>query len=666
MNPLDAPSNQGPKPLPVAANPLPNRFAEIRLLIVEEPTVAARLMEALSEPGVRFISRRVNTEASLIRELGAFAPDVVLAGPRLPMGGGPHVIELIRSTNPAVPVIKISSRGGAEEIAASVRAGARDCIFSEDLSRLAPAVLAALRRQPERRVRGTAEALLRASEIRYRRLFEAAKDGILILDADTGQILDANPFMTELLGYSRDEYLGKYLWEIGAFADLVASQAAFGELQKNRYIRYDDLPLRTKSGCLVDVEFVSNVYPADGHDSIQCNIRNITQRKATARTLFQAQKLAAIGTLTGGIAHNINNLLTIIVSNLELLRSQTALDKEGEEYAREAFEAALRGSGLVRHMLAFAREQPLRPQRIDINDLISNVAQTLQSLLGEEVGISLHLSEDVSWPVLTDAAQLEASIINLAVNAQEAMPNGGTLSISTFNRHLETGTLLADPAAMPGDYVEIVVNDTGVGMAETVLQHIFEPFFSTKGLADKPGTGLGLSTVFGFIKQSGGHIGIESEVGIGTTFRLLFPRLHQAERVDDAPAPQKLVGGSETVLVVEDNAALRRVVVRQVERLGYKVHQCEDAAAALAVLADTPIDLLFSDIVIAGEVNGLKLAWTALARWPSLKVLLSTGFGDAASRGDAHDLPVLEKPYRAIALGRALREALDGEGPIED
>jgi two-component system, cell cycle sensor histidine kinase and response regulator CckA len=642
-----------------------DRSAELLLLILEESAGAEPMIRALREAGVRFTPKLVDTEAAFVRELDNFAPDLVLADATLPAYSGRHALEFAHRTHPEIPVIMISDRGAAEETSAFVRAGARDCIFKDELTGLVPALLAAVQWGDERRAVGQqSEELLRLSEIRYRRLFESAKDGILILDADTGRILDSNPFMTELLGYSRDEYLGKHLWQIGAFADLIASLDAFKKLRQNRYIRYDNLPLRAKDGRMVDVEFVSNVYPEGGRDTIQCNIRNITERVANEKKLVQAQKMAAVGILTGGIAHNINNLLSVVIANIDLLRERMAQDSEAAEYAREAIAAALRGAELIRHMLAFARQQPLRPQRIDINDLVANVARTLRGLLGEAVEVSLHLADDeMLWPVLSDAAQLEATIMNLAVNAREAMPHGGRLSISTANRRLGADVDLVDHLAAPGDYVEIAVGDTGVGMSAEVMQHIFEPFFSTKGRADTPGTGLGLSSAFGFIKQSGGHIGVDSQEAVGTTFRLFLPRLQEAVLLPEAPAPRNSADGRETVLVVEDNAPVRRVVVRQLELLGYDVLQCEDADAALTLLDEKRIDLLFTDILIPGEIDGLKLARTALARWPSLRILLTTGFGDTASRSDARGLRVLEKPYRSADLTRALREALDADGP---
>jgi CheY-like chemotaxis protein len=267
---------------------------------------------------------------------------------------------------------------------------------------------------------------------------------------------------------------------------------------------------------------------------------------------------------------------------------------------------------------------------------------------------------------LTDPVQLETSIVNLVVNAREAMTRGGRLSISTRNLHLGGDAQLVDPLAVPDDYVEVAVSDTGMGMAAHVMQQIFEPFFSTKGLADKPGTGLGLSTVYGFIKQSGGSIGVESKVDVGTTFRLYLPRARETEPPAKDPPPQTAVRGHETVLVVEDDAGVRQVVVTRLGLLGYNVLQSEDAATALKSLAENRVDLLFSDIILTGELDGVALARNALARWPGLRVLLTTGFGHPAGRDDTYGLPVLEKPYRATELSRAVRDALDADTPSQE
>lgn len=452
---------------PVVADSFPDSIGDLRLLILDEPAGDKWALDALLAAGATVASQRVDTEKAYARALIDFDPQIVLVSATLSPYGGEAALRLVQRLHPRIPVIMICDRGPAEESFELVRAGARNCIYRDDWTRLVPAVRGALRWARERRTNGRNEETLRKSEIRYRRLFEEAKDGILIVDADSGRILDANPYMTDQVEYSHEEYVGKYLWEIGAFADIVASQAAFQKLREIRYIRYDNLPLRAKSGRLLEVEFISNVYAEDGYDTIQCNIRDITERKLVDKKLFQAQKMAAVGILTGGIAHNINNLLSIVIGNIELLQERIPNDAQGAQFGHEAIAAALRGSALIRHLLAFAREQPLRPQRLDINELIPNVARTLRALLGEGVEVSVDLGGGALWPVQTDTAQLEASLLNLAVNARDAMPRGGRIRIATCNRHLDVEPDLVEPVGTPGDFVEISVTDNGSGSPRT-------------------------------------------------------------------------------------------------------------------------------------------------------------------------------------------------------
>ncbi len=633
---------------------------KIRLLILEEEAEADLLVAGLQRAGLQFTHYRAETEMGFVQAMSQFNPSIVLAGAALPTFSGRHALKFTRHSHPETPLIVVGDRVPAEEAFTFLAAGAKDYIFKDDLTRLGPAVTAALRWEQGRRKRSRTEQLLRLSELRYRRLFEAAKDGILLLDADSGKITDANPFMVELLGYSHSEFLGKHIWEVGSLVDIVASQDAFKELQAAGYIRYDDLPLRTKSGRMIAVEFVSNVYSEDSQSTIQCNIRDISQRKATEQALFQAQKMAAIGTFTGGVAHNINNLLGVITGNLELLRGHVGQNGEAAGYIDEAFEAAMRGAELVQHMLAFARAQPLRPQRLDLNALLLAVTKTLRSMLGENIALSLSISDDGVWPILADRAQLEACLMNLAMNASEAMPDGGRIELSASNHHLDSGAGLIDPVGIPGNYVELSVRDTGGGMAPEIMSHIFEPFFSTKSLSGKPGTGLGLSTVYGFIKQSGGNIGVESKPFSGTVFRLYLPSLAEQSVVKTVAdqVGRTSLARHETVLVVEDNPALRQVVVRQIERLGYNVLQADEATSALSELSRGHVDLLFTDLVIPGDLDGLALAKMALERWPSLRIVLTTGLGESAGRGDVSGFQVLGKPYRMEKLAHALRDAL--------
>lgn len=382
------------------------------------------------------------------------------------------------------------------------------------------------------------------------------------------------------------------------------------------------------------------------------------QRAKVEAQLRQSQKMEAIGNLTGGLAHDFNNLLGIVIGNLELLQDVVAGDAAAQEFVDEAMAGATRGADLTRRLLAFARQQPLAPRRIDVNGLVSDICRLLSRLLGEQVEITLELGTGI-WPVIADAAQLESAIANLATNARDAMPCGGRLTLVTANRHLDADYASQHTELAPGDYVMIEISDTGTGMPPEVLAHVFEPFFTTK--EPGKGTGLGLAMVFGFMKQSGGHINVYSEVGQGTTFRLYLRRDGGAAADVAIEQPQAAAGGGETVLVVEDNAGVRRIVVRQLASLGYRVIEASGGQEALDVLAGTRIDLLFTDIVMPGGISGIDLADRVRRTTPPMKVLLTSGFPGANLNGGRGipGLTLLTKPYRKEELARAVRQALD-------
>jgi len=388
-------------------------------------------------------------------------------------------------------------------------------------------------------------------------------------------------------------------------------------------------------------------------------LHDVTERRDTEQQLRQAQKMEAIGNLTGGMAHDFNNLLGIIVGNLDLARERVGSDDEMREIVDEALDAALRGADLTRRLLAFARRQPLRPVRIDVNELVSDTMRLMRRLLGEAIEISLELAETI-WPVTVDPAQLEASLANLATNARDAMPKGGRLIITTANRRLDADYAAAHADVAEGDFVMIEVSDTGIGMTAEIISQVFEPFFTTKETGK--GTGLGLSMVFGFLRQSGGHVNVYSEPDVGTTFRLYLPRMTtEALPREIAEARPVEPAAGETVLVVEDDPAVRRIVLRQLGEFGYRVLECDRAEMALEVLQREPVDLLFSDIVMPGGLDGIALARMAAERWPALKIVLTSGFPQARVDGAGEilgNMQLLSKPYRRTELAAALRTAL--------
>jgi two-component system, cell cycle sensor histidine kinase and response regulator CckA len=387
---------------------------------------------------------------------------------------------------------------------------------------------------------------------------------------------------------------------------------------------------------------------------------DVTEEKRAADRLRQAQKMEAIGNLTGGMAHDFNNLLGVIIGNLELTARFVADDAETKQLVQEAVDAAVSGAELTRRLLAFARQQPLRPQRIEANEVVTDIVRLLRRTLGENIEISLDLADDL-WPVVADPVQLEAGLANLATNARDAMPRGGRLTMATGNRQLDADYAAAHAEVTPGDYAAIEVTDSGSGMAPEIVDRIFEPFFTTK--APGKGTGLGLSMVFGYIKQSGGHIAVYSEPGVGTTFRLYLPRavseVEPAREAIETAAPSR--GAGETVLAVEDNERLRRLVVRQLSGLGYRPIAAVNAAEALSILEREPVDVLFSDIVMPGLLDGIGLAQQVRDRWPAVKVVLTSGFPgtDQLGRQDVA-VRILTKPYRSEDLGAALHEVLAG------
>jgi PAS domain S-box-containing protein len=433
------------------------------------------------------------------------------------------------------------------------------------------------------------------------------------------------------------------------------AQVAAGEILRGREsltCRKDGTAVETRSSL---APFYDSQHRLQG---IVIEIEDLTERNRIERQLMQPQRMEAVGLLTGGVSHDFNNLLGAVIGNLEMALEEMEANSPPHELVDAALEAAQRGAALIRQLLSFARRQPLTPETVVPNQALLGTVRLLQRTLGEGVTITLDAREPI-WPVLIDVVQFETAILNLAVNARDAMDGGGSLTIETANATLEEATLVGGPEVKPGDYVMIAVSDTGCGMTQDVLARVWDPFFTTKG---SNGTGLGLSMVHGFLRQSGGHGKIESAPGKGTTVRLYLPRTQSEADAEQAVSkPPEIVTGREAILVVEDNAALRKTALRQLESLGYRTIEANDAVEALKILrSGVPVDLLFTDVVMPGGIDGRSLADMARNLRPALGVLFTSGFtGTTSLSGEDFPDALLNKPYRRRELALSVRKALE-------
>jgi PAS domain S-box-containing protein len=393
------------------------------------------------------------------------------------------------------------------------------------------------------------------------------------------------------------------------------------------------------------------------------SITDISERRRVEEQLLQSQKMEAIGNLTGGIAHDFNNILAIVIGNLDLLNMEVAEGTEARSLTDTAISAALKGSELTKSLLAFSRRQPLQPKLVSINQLLNDGVKMLSRALGEMVKVQLKLGDGL-WSVSIDPSQLESALLNMMVNARDAMPNGGHIIIETRNTALDADYAKENAKVVPGDYVVLEVSDTGTGMSPDVLRRVFEPFFTTKEKGK--GTGLGMAMVFGFVKQSEGHIKIYSEVGHGTTIRIYLPKAVQTGEtatIGIGSNPSARLARGESILVVDDNPAVRKAVSKQLTGIGYKVKEADAAAGALALLESEPdIHVLFSDVIMPGTMTGADLAREVKRRWPEIKILLTSGFPEGLLE-NGNKIPeginLLSKPYRMEELFVKMRQIIE-------
>jgi len=504
---------------------------------------------------------------------------------------------------------------------------------------------------------------LRESEERYRTLVEGVRDIIFALSPE-GTIASLNPAFETLLGWSREEWLGKPFEQLVHPEDLTVVFELMSRVLQGEPRPAAQFRVRTARGDHRVGEFAATAQLREGRLVGIFGIgRDVTERVQLEQQLRQAQKMEAVGRLAGGIAHDFNNILTAITGYADLLLEDLAASDPRRDDAVEIRKAADRAAGLTRQLLAFSRQQVLQPRVLDLNALVSELEKMLRRLLGEDVALATRLDPTLAH-VRADPGQLEQVVMNLAVNARDAMPEGGKLTIETANIELDDVYARDHYPARPGAYAMLAVSDTGTGMTNEVKAHLFEPFFTTKEKGK--GTGLGLATVYGIVKQSGGYIWAYSERGHGTSFKIYLPRVTETtdgvpERTQQRARPAH---GTETVLVAEDEAPVRTVARQVLERHGYTVLEAPSAEAALDIVArySGPVHLLLTDVIMPG-MSGPDLAKRLAALRPEVRVVYMSGYTDDAIVRHGMLEPgvvYVQKPFTPDALARKIREVLDG------
>lgn len=504
---------------------------------------------------------------------------------------------------------------------------------------------------------------MEAMTSRLGRMVEDSLNEIYVFDAESLKFVQANRGARENLGYTMDELCA--LTPLDLKPEFTAED--FDELVRPLHdgtrdsVRFDTVH-RRKDGSEYNVEVRLQLMGTEQPPVFIAFILDVTERIRTEEQLRQAMKMEAIGRLTGGVAHDFNNILTVVQGNLELLEDK--LDDVGHrDLIRRAIGASERAAMLTHRLLAFGRKQPLRPRTIDVNHLVSGMKDMLVRMLGEKIHVETKLSDEI-WKTKIDPAELESALLNLAVNARDAMPDGGTLTIETGNIVLDENYAERNGEVEPGEYVLVSVIDNGEGMPAEILETAFEPFVTTKEVGE--GSGLGLSTVYGYVRQSGGHAKIFSRPGAGTTVRLHLPRQSTAPEkyIERIPSIDKSRSRGETVLVVEDDEGVRALAVCILENLGYVAIEAEDGPVALNMIQKSGyIDAIFTDVVLPNGMSGVALANAARELRPNIKVLFTSGYSEEiiaknALRGECATL--IQKPYKKSVLAQKLRQLLDG------
>jgi PAS domain S-box-containing protein len=630
-----------------------------RLLVVDDEPVIRDVLRRLLGSRGRIVEVAAGVEDALALARSQIL-DVALVDKNLIGASGLDLARQLKQLQPDLEIILLTGYASLESAIEAVQIGAFDYLQKpiDDYNMLGMKIRSAEEKAALRRGQRVLVQKLKESELRFRRLVEASPDALLLCDAESGRILDANPAAVALYGYGPDELVNMRL-------DSLRPNAT--EAMMNLWPRPAQVELelhRRRDGLEIPVEVTTTELTLEGRTIRILSSRDVAERERTRgekaeleERLRVAQKMDAVGRLAGGVAHDFNNLLAVIQAHAEFLGSQISPGTEAADDLRGIVSASARGAALTRQLLLFSRHKPLEFARIDVNAVVAEVRKLVTRVIGPPVRHATQLEPEL-WPVKADADQLAQVVLNLAVNARDAMPDGGRLLISTSNVVLQT-RLLARGGKLPaGRYASIVVEDQGKGMDAEVLARLFEPFFTTK--EPGKGTGLGLATVYGIVHSVGGAVDVRSEPGKGSVFTVYLPATDvEAELVAPAPAsPQR--GRGEIILLVEDEERLRVLVRRILSSNGYNVVEAANGKDALHASADQagPIDLVVTDIVMP-ELSGEQLALSLRKVRPGMRVIFMTGFTDRALPELGASVGFLQKPFAAGALLSEVRRLLD-------
>ena len=605
---------------------------------------------------------------------------LILSDFSLPGYSGTSALALAREKCPEVPFLFVSGTIGEERAIESLRNGASDYILKDRLERLAAAVRRALHLADERDQRRTAETALRLAEARFRDVFENAVEGIC-QSAPSGRLLAVNRAMARLCGYPSPEELCANVSDLARDLHIdPPRRAEFDRLliEQGEVLAYES-QIRRRDGTIIWISenaravraangalhhYESMVTEITGRKATEAALRHSEeQRRSLEEQLIQAQKMEAVGQLAGGLAHDFNNVLTVVIGYSRLLLDRATTPADAIAPLTQIFTAGTRAANLTRQLLVFSCRHAVNRQTVDVNQLAGDIGEMLRRLIGDHIKLHLALAPE-PCPAAADAGMLEQVLMNLAVNARDAMPGGGTLTIATAPVTLTAATLPSHPVARPGKFVCLSVRDTGCGIPPEILRRIFEPFFTTKEIGR--GTGLGLAMVFGIVQQHQGWIEVESTVGTGTCFRILLPAVPAAAANLFHPPPELAAASrrSETILLVEDEPGVREYAAAVLGSHGYRVLQAATGVEALEVWKwhASRIALLLTDLVMPDGLGGVELAARLRREKPALKVVLTSGYANE-SIGEQFRPPAgmhfIQKPYPPQALVQSLRDALD-------